>query len=231
MSSIFVTGANRGLGLEWVRQYAEAGWQVYASCRRPEEATELKALAAKHGQISVHRLDVSDSEQLHTLQLDLEDVRIDVLLNNAGVYLDKFASEFGGIDYESWARTFAVNTMGAMRVSETLVEQVARSRKKLVVAITSHMGSIAEITTAGNYAYRSSKAALNATMKGLSWALAERGIGVLLLHPGWARTRMGGPDAPLTVEQSVAGMRKLVDGFAPHMNGHFFRYNGTEIPW
>jgi NAD(P)-dependent dehydrogenase (short-subunit alcohol dehydrogenase family) len=231
MSSVFVTGANRGLGLEWVRQYAEAGWQVYASCRRPEEATELKALADKHDGISVHRLDVGDSEQLHTLQLNLEDIRIDVLLNNAGVYLDKFTSEFGSIDYESWSRTFAVNTMGAMRVSEAFVEQVARSEKKLVVAITSHMGSIAEITTSGNYAYRSSKAALNAAMKGLSWALTERGIGVLLLHPGWVKTRMGGPDAPLTVEQSVTGMRELVEGFVPQMNSRFFRYNGTEIPW
>jgi NAD(P)-dependent dehydrogenase (short-subunit alcohol dehydrogenase family) len=231
MRSVFVTGASRGLGLEWVRQYAEAGWRVYATCRSPEEAAALKILAGRQPGISVHRLDVCDSEQLHTLQIELEDARIDVLLNNAGVYLDKFMGEFGGIDYEAWLRTFAVNTMGAMRVSEAFVEQVAKSEKRLVVAITSHMGSIAEITTAGNYAYRSSKAALNAAMKGLSCALTERGIGVLLLHPGWVRTRMGGPDAPLTVEQSVAGMRKLVEGFLPEMNGRFFRYNGTEIPW
>jgi NAD(P)-dependent dehydrogenase (short-subunit alcohol dehydrogenase family) len=231
MSCILVTGANRGLGLEWVRQYALAGWQVHATCRRPEEAAELNALAAEHAQVSVHRLDVCDSEQLHTLQLDLEEARIDVLLNNAGVYLDKFSSEFGSTDYDVWSRTFAVNTTGAMRVSEAFVEQVARSEKKQVVAITSHMGSIAEITTAGNYAYRSSKAALNAAMKGLSWALTERGIGVLLLHPGWVRTRMGGRDAPLTVQQSVTAMRKLVEDFAPEMNGRFLRYNGTEIPW
>ncbi|HYP69063.1 MAG TPA: SDR family oxidoreductase [Thiobacillaceae bacterium] len=231
MKSVFVTGASRGLGLEWVRQYAEAGWRVYASCRRPEEAAALKGLADKHAGVSVHRLDVCDHAQLHTLQRALNDVRIDVLINNAGVYLDKFGGEFGAVDYDAWMSTFAVNTLGAMRVSETFVEQVARSENKLVVAITSHMGSIAEITAPGNYAYRSSKAALNAAMKGLSWALAERGIGVLLLHPGWVRTRMGGPDAPLTVEQSVAGMRALVEGFVPEMNGRFFRYNGTEIPW
>jgi NAD(P)-dependent dehydrogenase (short-subunit alcohol dehydrogenase family) len=231
VKSIFVTGASRGLGLEWVRQYAQAGWRVYATCRRPEEATELKALAERQSGVSVHRLDVCDSEQLHTLQLDLEGAPIDVLLNNAGVYLDKLMGELGGIDYEVWLRTFAVNTLGAMRVTEAFVEQVAGSEKRLVVAITSHMGSIAEITNPGNYAYRSSKAALNAAMKGLSHALMERGIGVLLLHPGWVKTRMGGPDAPLTVEQSVAGMRTLVEGFVPPMTGRFFRYNGTEIPW
>ncbi len=228
---MLVTGANRGLGLEWARQYAEAGWRVYASCRRPEEARELNALAGRHPQLSVHRLDVTDSEQLRTLQLDLEEARIDVLLNNAGVYLDKFMGDLGGIDYEIWLRTFAVNTLGAVRVTEALAGQVAASEKKRVVAISSHMGSIAEIAAPGNYAYRSSKAALNAAMKGLSHALAQRGIGVLLLHPGWVRTRMGGPDAPLTPAQSVHGMRALVENFRPEMNTRFFRYDGTEIPW
>lgn len=228
---MLITGANRGLGLEWARQYAEAGWRVYASCRRPAEAGELNALAGRHPQLSVHRLDVTDSEQLRTLQLDLEEARIDVLLNNAGVYLDKFMGDLGGIDYEVWLRAFAVNTLGAVRVTEALAGQVAASEKKRVVAISSHMGSIAEIAAPGNYAYRSSKAALNAAMKGLSHALAQRGIGVLLLHPGWVRTRMGGPDAPLTPTQSVHGMRALVENFRPEMSGRFFRHDGTEIPW
>ncbi|MBI3432987.1 MAG: SDR family oxidoreductase [Hydrogenophilales bacterium] len=229
--SVMITGANRGLGLEWARQYAETGRRVFASCRRPEEADDLKALADGHPRVSLHRLDVTDSEQLRTLQLDLEDARIDVLLNNAGVYLDKFMGDVGGIDYDVWLRTFAVNTLGAVRVSEAFIGQVARSEKKLVVAISSHMGSIAEIAVPGNYAYRSSKAALNAAMKGLSHALSSRGIGVLLLHPGWVKTRMGGPDSPLSPEQSVRGMRALVDNFEPSLNGRFFRYNGSEIPW
>jgi len=228
---VLVTGANRGLGLEWARQYAEAGWRVYASCRRPAEAEDLNALAARHPRLSVHRLDVTDSEQLRTLQLDLEQARIDILLNNAGVYLDKFMGDLGGIDYEVWLRTFAVNTLGAVRVTEALAGQVAASEKKRVVAISSHMGSIAEIEAPGNYAYRSSKAALNAAMKGLSHALTQRGIGMLLLHPGWVRTRMGGPDAPLTPAQSVHGMRALVENFRPEMSGRFFRHDGTEIPW
>ena len=142
LPGILITGANRGLGLEWARQYAEAGWRVIASCRRPEEADDLKALAARHPQVSVHRLDVTDGEQLRTLQLDLEGARIDVLLNNAGVYLDKFMDAFGGIDYDVWLRTFAVNTLGAVRVSEAFTGHLARSEKRLVVAISSHMGSI-----------------------------------------------------------------------------------------
>jgi len=229
--TVLITGANRGLGLEWARQYAEAGWRVIASCRHPGLADDLRALAGSHPRVSVHRLDVTDSEQLRTLQLDLEEARIDVLLNNAGVYLDKFMGDFGGIDYEVWLRTFAVNTLGAVRVSEAFMGQVARSEKKRVVAISSHMGSIAEIAAPGNYAYRSSKAALNAAMKGLSHALAQHGIGVLLLHPGWVKTRMGGPDSTFTPEQSVRGMRALVENFKPKMNGRFFRYDGSEIPW
>lgn len=229
--TVLISGANRGLGLEWARQFAEAGWRVLASCRHPGEADALRALAGRHPEVSLHRLDVTDAEQLRTLQLDLEEVRIDVLLNNAGVYLDKFMGELGGIDYEVWLRSFAVNTLGAVRVSEAFVGQLERSDRKLVVAISSHMGSIAEIGASGSYAYRSSKAALNAAMKGLTHALAPRGISVLLLHPGWVGTRMGGPDAPLTPAQSVRAMRALVDGFKPTMNGRFFRYDGSEIPW
>jgi NAD(P)-dependent dehydrogenase (short-subunit alcohol dehydrogenase family) len=229
--TVLITGANRGLGLEWARQFAEADWRVLASCRHPAEADALAALAGRYPTLSIHRLDVTESEQLRTLQLDLEAARIDVLLNNAGVYLDKFMGEFGGIDYEVWLRTFAVNTLGAVRVSEAFAGQLERGDRKLVVAITSHMGSIAEIGAPGAYAYRSSKAALNAAMKGLMHALAPRGISVLLLHPGWVGTRMGGPDAPLTPTQSVRAMRALVDGFKPEMNGRFFRYDGSEIPW
>lgn len=229
--TVMITGANRGIGLEWTRQYAESGWTVIASCRHPEEADDLKALARKHPQLSVHRLDVTTADQLRTLQLDLRDARIDVLLNNAGVYLDRFMDGFGGIDYDVWLRTFAVNTLGAVRVSETFIEQVSRSEKKQVVATSSHMGSIADIGAPGSYAYRSSKAALNAAMKGLSHALSPRGVGVLLLHPGAVKTRMGGPESTLTPEESVRGMRAVVDNFKPAMSGRFFRHDGEEIPW
>lgn len=230
MPSILVTGASRGIGLEWCRQYAEAGWRVFATCRHPEAAAELRDLARGQPRLSVHRLDVTRAESVYAVRAELQDEAIDVLVNNAGVYLEKYAHT-EALRYDEWVQTLEVNTLGPMRVTEALLEPVARSRHRLVLAITSHMGSIAEIDAPGDYYYRSSKAALNAAMKGLSIALRERGIGVLLLHPGWVRTRMGGGDAPLTAEESVAGMRTLADRFSMGMSGRFFRYNGTEIPW
>jgi NAD(P)-dependent dehydrogenase (short-subunit alcohol dehydrogenase family) len=118
-----------------------------------------------------------------------------------------------------------------MRVSAALAAQVARGDRRLVIAISSHMGSIAEIGSPADYAYRSSKAALNAAMKGLSLELSPRGISVLMLHPGWVKTRMGGPGAPLSTGQSIRAMRQVVENFRPEDNGCFFRYDGTIIPW
>ena len=135
------------------------------------------------------------------------------------------------IDYQQWLHTFDVNSLGPMRVSEALIDNVAGSNKRLIVAITSHMGSIADITSAKDYAYRSSKAALNAAMKGLSIEVAGKGVGVLLLHPGWVRTRMGGDSAPLSVQESISGMSDLVENFIMSQSGSFIRYDGTLIPW
>ena len=232
MESILVTGSNRGLGLEWAEQYAEAGWRVYATCRHPEQADALRLLSAAHPNLTVHRLDVTHQEEIASLAAELDGKPIDILLNNAGVYFEKFLEEdLGRINYGHWEQTFRVNSLGPMRVSAAFTEHVARSTRRLVVAITSHMGSIAEIGSPGSYAYRSSKAALNAAMKGLSLALQPRGIGVLLLHPGWVQTRMGGPGALYTTHTSVTGMRKLVEGFRLADTGHFYRFDGSTIPW
>lgn len=230
MPSVLVTGSNRGIGLEWCRQYAADGWRVFATCRRPDEAEELRELAIRHPQLSLHRLDVVQPESLAGLQMELGHEAIDVLVNNAGVYFEKYLRP-ESLNYDTWLQTLDVNALGPMRVAEALVEQVGRSQRRLIVNMTSHMGSIAEITAPGDYYYRSSKAALNAAMKGLSLALRERGIGVLLLHPGWVKTRMGGREAPLAPGVSVAGMRALVDQFSLDMSGRFFRHNGSEIPW
>jgi NAD(P)-dependent dehydrogenase (short-subunit alcohol dehydrogenase family) len=230
MPSILVTGSSRGMGLEWCGQHAEAGWRVFATCRHPETADPLRHLAQRHPRLSMHRLDVTRPESVYALLAELQDEAIDVLVNNAGLYLEKYAPT-AALRYEEWRRTLEVNTLGPVRVTEALTEHVARSRRRLVVVLSSHMGSIAEIAAPGDTYYRSSKAALNAAMKGLSLALAQRGVGVLLLHPGWVRTRMGGADARLTAAESVAAMRVLVDAFRMDMSGRFFRYDGSEIPW
>lgn len=232
METVLITGSSRGLGLEWVRQLAAAGWRVHATCRHPAEAEDLKALASLHPAVTIHRLDVTHQDQIQAIAMMLEDEAIDVVINNAGVYFEKVLPDaLGALRYRDWEATFQVNTMGALRVTEAFVEHVARSARRLIVAITSHMGSIAEIEGPGSYYYRSSKAALNAAMKGLSLELKPRGIGVLLLHPGWVQTRMGGASASLAASDSVAGMRRLLEQFTLADTGRFLRYNGTEIPW
>lgn len=143
MPSIFITGTNRGLGLEWVRQYAQEGWRVYASCRHPAEAEALKALAHKHSSVSIHRLDVTKADDMRAIIWEMEGKPIDLLVCNAGVYLEKGRPEFGCLRYAEWGMTFEVNTKGTVRVIEALVGNVEQSEKKLVVAISSHMGSIA----------------------------------------------------------------------------------------
>lgn len=155
-----------------------------------------------------------------------------MLINNAGIYRERWGRDLlGSIAYDDWQDNFAVNVLGAVRVSETLIDNLVRGERRLIVAISSHMGSIADIDAPNDYAYRSSKAALNAAMKGMSLEVGKRGVGVLLLHPGWVRTRMGGKTAPLSPADSVSAMRGLVERFSPYQSGHFYKYDGQEMPW
>ena len=232
MRRVLITGSNRGLGLAWVRQCAGRGWRVFATCRDPESAVDLRDLADQGASVSVHRLDVTDPGQIGDLAQTLRDETIDLLVNNAGVYFERWGQDpIGSIRYDDWEETFRVNTLGSMRVTEALLPHLARGEHPLVVAISSHMGSIADIETPRDYAYRSSKAALNAAMHGLAHELQPRGIGVLLLHPGWVRTRMGGSSAPISPEESVRGMLSLVDRYEQSLSGGFFRFDGARMPW
>ncbi|MEW6353056.1 MAG: SDR family oxidoreductase [Pseudomonadota bacterium] len=230
MPSILITGSNRGLGLEFARQYAEDGWRVYACCRDPHCAGALSDLAKKHKNLSYHGVDVRDHRQIDALAGDLAHETIDVLLNNAGIYHDH-GEEFRHLDYEAWIESFRVNTLAAAKMAEAFLVHVAHSQKRLIAAITSLMGSMADNRSGGYYPYRSSKAALNAVMVSLSIDLKSHGIGALLLHPGWVRTDMGGPNAEITPQVSVRGMRKIIDGFTLKDTGKFFSYEGKELPW
>lgn len=227
MATLLITGANRGLGLEFCRQFATEGWQVLACCRNPETATQL----ANMPNVRVFSLDVSDFAQIDKLAAQLQDTAIDVLINNAGIYGDSDKHRFGQLDYAAWMQTLAINTQAPVKMAEAFLPALKRGHKKMVVSISSLMGSIADNNSGGSILYRSSKAALNAAMKSLAIDLEGQGIGVLVLHPGWVKTDMGGPNALIDAQKSIAGMREVIAGFTPAQSGHFLKYDGSNLPW
>lgn len=230
MPTVLITGASRGLGLEFVRQYAQAGWRVHACYRDPKKAGDLTKLAgASGGKITAHALDVADFGQIEALAKTLNAEAIDVLLNNAGVYAR--GAPFGHLEYAVWERSFRVNALAPVRMAEAFVEHVARSQKKMIVNVTSLMGSLTDNTSGGSYAYRSSKAALNMATLCMAHDLKARGISTVVLHPGWVKTDMGGPDAPVEAAESVRGMRAVIDRTTLEQSGKFFDYEGDPLPW
>jgi NAD(P)-dependent dehydrogenase (short-subunit alcohol dehydrogenase family) len=226
-----MTGANRGLGFEFARQYLADGCQVYAACRNPQSASELRRLAdASDDKLQILALDVIDPVSVQAAAAKLDRQAIDLLLNNAGIGGPRGQS-VGNIDYEAWAKVLDVNTMGPLRVSEAFVDHVAQSERKLIVTITSGMGSLADNTSGGAYAYRSSKAAVNMVMRSLAIDLAPRGIACVVINPGWVLTDMGGPHATLTTAESVKKLRRLIETLGPGQSGKFFNYDGREYAW
>lgn len=229
--TVLVTGANRGLGLEFVRQYANDGWKTYAACRTPKSARELKALQAQHAAgIVILALDVTDTDSVRSAAAQLRGEPIDLLLNNAGVGSPP-AQKIGALDYSAWARVIDANVLGPARVIEAFVENVAKGGDKRIVTLTSRMGSIEDNSSGGSYAYRSSKAGVNAVMKSFSIDLAPRGITCVVVHPGWVRTDMGGASGKLAPAESVKALRSLVESLKAKDAGKFFNYDGNELPW
>jgi NAD(P)-dependent dehydrogenase (short-subunit alcohol dehydrogenase family) len=229
--AVLVTGANRGLGREFARQYAAEDWQVYAACRSPGSATELQGLAGESGgRIQVLELDVTDTASVRAAAAAMKGVAIDLLLNNAGVGSPR-DQRLGSLDYAAWAKVLDANTLGPMRVVEAFVENVAKSTLKQVVTITSGMGSIADNTSGGAYAYRSSKAAVNMVMKSLARDLAPRGITCIVMNPGWVRTDMGGPGGKISPAESIKAMRSVIAALQPEDSGKFLNYTGEPYPW
>jgi NAD(P)-dependent dehydrogenase (short-subunit alcohol dehydrogenase family) len=229
--SALITGANRGLGLEFARQYLADAWHVYAACRDPSSASELRQLAEGTEQkLWIIALDVIDPVSITAAAAELEGRAIDVLINNAGVGGPR-GQRIGNIDYETWARVLEVNTLGPMRVAEAFIDNVAQSERKLIVTITSGMGSIGDNTSGGAFSYRSSKAAVNMVMRSLAIDLAPRGITCVVINPGWVQTDMGGPHATLTPAESVKSLRRLIERLGPGQSGKFFNHDGREYAW
>ncbi len=232
MKTLLITGANRGIGLEFCKQYAAAGWRVLACCRDPHKADALNKLATRYlDLIRLHALSVTDHAQIEQLARTLSDESIDLLINNAGIYPAADKRGFGQTDYAEWMTAFNINTMAPLKMAEVFVQHIARSKLKLIVTITSQMGSIDDNGSGGSYLYRSSKAAANMVVKSLAVDLKDKGITSVAFNPGWVKTDMGGPNAMITVEQSVADMRKVIAGLTLADTGKFIGNDGAVIPW
>ncbi len=236
MPTVLITGSNRGLGLEFTRQYLAAGWQVIATCRDPDGAEDLQALQRQHASLRLAALDVADFASIDRAAEALSGHAIDVLLNNAGVFGPRPVDgrdprqSFGSIDYGIWADVLRVNLMAPMKMAEAFVTHVAASGQRKIVAISSTEGCI-ETAKGGIYAYRTSKAALNMLMRNLGRDLAARGIVTAAFCPGWIRTRMGGAAAPLEAPPSIEGLRRVIDGLTPAESGRFWLWTGAALPW
>ncbi len=228
--TILITGANRGIGLELTEKFTEAGWQVLASCRNPADAGQLQALSERGLAIELHALDVTDYAQMAALSDQLANRPIDILLSNAGIYGSKGAG-FGEVDAEEWRQVLEVNTIAPLMLVQAFVEQVAASQQKLVAVISSKVGSIADNSSGGSYVYRSSKTAVNQVVKSLSIDLAGRDISVICLHPGWVQTEMGGPNAEIGTDESVSGLKGILQSAGRAQSGQFIEFNGDSIPW
>jgi len=217
MPKFLITGANRGLGLEFVRQYKEAGWDVVATTRG--SSAELEALG-----VEVNKLEMSDLDAVERFGKRFD--RLDLLIANAGTYGPREVRDAKA--GRQWAETFVVNTIAPFLLAQSVLPAVKSARGKLI-AVSTKMGSIADNNSGGFIACRSSKSALNSAWRSL--AVDNPDVVCAVLHPGWVQTRMGGPSAPLEPEESIAGMRRVIDSLAPEQSGGFFAYDGAEVPW
>ena len=219
MPHVLITGANRGLGLEFARQYKEGGWDVVATAR--QSSPELEALGVR-----VETLDMQDLDAVERFGRRLD--RLDLLIANAGTYGPREVTSAD--EARDWAETFATNTIAPFLLAQSVLPLVEASSGKLI-AVSTKMGSIEDNTSGGFIAYRSSKAALNAAWRSLAIEARNRGVAAAVLHPGWVQTRMGGASAPLEPEESIAGMRRVIDALGLEQSGGFFSYDGTTVPW
>ncbi|MEX2525864.1 MAG: SDR family oxidoreductase, partial [Gammaproteobacteria bacterium] len=224
-TTVLITGANRGIGLEFARQFTEKGYAVIGTARSPDEAEELRDLDAR-----IVELDVADSASVKAMAKALQGTKIDILINNAGIS-GHGAQSFRELDIDKLDWTFQVNSLGPMRVTQALHDNLLAGEGKKILHVSSIMGSIELNDRGGVYGYRMSKTALNMFNKSLSLELADKGFICVVLHPGWVQTDMGGEQAPLEPEESISGMIRVIEGLDDSDNGRFYDYTGKELPW
>lgn len=225
MSTILITGANRGIGLGLVKEFKAKGHFVIATARNPEMADELDSHADQ-----VLELDVRSEESIDYLVSALDGASIDTLVNNAGIYGPK-STGIQNVAEDAWLDVFQTNTIGPFLLTRALLPNLMAGKEKSIFFISSKVGSIADNGSGAGYMYRSSKTALNQVMKSLSIDLAGEGVKVASLHPGWVLTGMGGPNALISTKQSAEGLADVILTLAPEQSGCFLNYDGQEIPW
>ena len=226
MPTVLVTGASRGLGREFCRQYAAEGWRVLATMRDPDRAAPFDFEG-----IEQFRLDVADRDRILELARELEGTAIDLLINNAGMWGGDEEESFARCSDALWMEQLRVHVFGTMAMCEAFAPHVAASAQKRIVQISSGNGSLGREENPSYYPYNSTKAALNMITRGMAFDLRERGITVVALSPGFVATDMSGPDADLTPEESVSAVRTLIAGLGPADSGGFRRYTGEIYPW
>lgn len=229
MARWVITGANRGIGLEFVRQLAERGDSVEATARDLAASGDLAGLAKKHERVRLHAVDVRDDESVRAMARVIGDDAVDVLVNNAGV-MGKMTS-LENVDMADAMATFDANALGPIRVTRALLPNLQRAERPRVAHITSGMGSIGDNSSGGAYGYRMSKAALNMANKSMSVDLRDRGITAVVVNPGWVQTDMGGGGAPTPVAESVSRMIAIFDELKLTRTGAFLDYRGGTFEW
>jgi len=227
--TVFITGITRGIGLELTRQYLNLGWHVHGLLRKKEASPELKnLLQSRPSLLSLHHGDVSDPQTLLNLSQSLPNDSLQLLINNAGIY-GPCGQTLNEVQLEDFMETFKINSLAPFMVSRSFFNKIRLGG--CICNITSKMGSISDNTSGAAYAYRSSKAALNMISKSLSLDFKSKNITLVTVHPGWVKTDMGGPGALIDVEESVTGIRHLLEKVTLADTGKFFDYQGLEIPW
>ena len=240
MPSVLITGANRGLGLEFTRQYLKDGWEVHAFCRQPDKAAELGAMVAEsRGNIQLREMDIGNKEQIEAAAKELKNLPIDLLINNAGiadgygrgVYEMKEDPDIQNYDFAFWEEMMRINTLAPAKIIGAFLENIRAGGQKKIASLSSGLGSITNLAWAGKYGYCASKAGLNMVSKGLAEWLKPENIMVISLSPGWTRTAMGGPHATNSAEESVSGMRHVISSLTLAETGRFWNFDGEELPW
>jgi len=230
MTNVLITGANRGLGLGFVKSFLAKNINVICTTRNIAGSKELLECKKKYpNNLEILELDLLEENSENTLSDLLSDKPVDIFINNAGV--GNSNQRFGVVSSKPWLELLKVNLIAPLTVTQAIIENIKKGSDKKIYFLSSQLGSIGDNTSGGMYIYRSSKTALNQVVKSLSVDLKPIGITVISLHPGWVKTDMGGPNAPVSIDESVKGMMKVIDTTDIGNTGTFLNYDGKELPW